>query len=133
MASAPEPVAALVRGFGSEPATGLDGVADVILRHTRLQTGDRAAIVAVLQLVVQGSTWRAVQLQDPVNVTALAAMSDAARAAGSVTAADTLVASVVGQVHSAMFPRPGSPYVRSPAVAPGNYFAQWWRTHVRRG
>jgi hypothetical protein len=127
------PAAWLARDFGTDPATGLDGVTAAILGRARLPAdGDAAAVRAVLDLATRGSAWHALQLQDPVDITTLAAMQDAAAALHPATAPDILVSAVLDQVCLVMFPgrRPaaGSP----PAVAMGTYLSRWWQAHVRR-
>lgn len=128
-----EPAAWLARGFGTDPAKGLDGVTAAITGRTRLSAdGDTAAVRAVLDLATRGSAWRALQLQDPENVTILKAMQDAAAAMHPVTAPDIVVEAVLNQVRLAMFPGRRAAAGGPPVVANGSYLSQWWRTHVRR-
>jgi hypothetical protein len=128
-----DPAAWLARDFGTDPATGLDGVTVVVLQRTRLSAdGDAAAVRAVLDVATRGSAWRALQLQDPMNITILATMRNAAAARRPATAPDILVSAVLNQVRLAMFPGRRAATGTPPIVAEGSYFSQWWRTHVRR-
>jgi hypothetical protein len=125
-----DPVSWLARDFGTDPADGLDAVADQVLARTRLVAADRAAVRAVLDVATRGSAWRAFQLKDPMNITILGQMRAAAAAAGASTGAEIVVENAITQIQAAMFPYPSKSAV--PIVAPGNYFAQWWSQHVRR-
>jgi hypothetical protein len=128
-----EPTAWLARDFGTDPATGLNGVTVAIIGRTRLSAdGDAAAVRAVLDLATDGSAWRALQLQDPISVTSLTAMQNAAAALRPVTAPDILVSAVLNQVCLAMFPGGRASTGRPPVVAEGSYLSQWWQTHVGR-
>ena len=125
-----DPVLWLARDFGTDPADGLDAVADQVLARTRLVASDRAAVRAVLDVATRGSAWRAFQLKVPMNITILAEMRAAATAAGTSTSAEIIVENAITQIQAAMFPSPSKSAV--PVVAPGHYFAQWWSQHVRR-
>jgi hypothetical protein len=127
-----EPAAWLARDFGTDPATGLDGVTVAILGRTRLSAdADAAAVRAVLDLATRDSAWRALQLQVPVNITILAAMRNAAAASHPVTAPDILVSAVLDRVGRAMFPGRQTAEGTPPLVAKGSYLSQWWQTHFR--
>lgn len=127
-----EPAAWLARDFGTDPVAGLNGVTVAILERTRLSAdGDTAAVRAVLDLATRGSAWRALQLQDPMNVTILTAMQNAAAALHPATAPEILVSAVLNQVRLAMFPGRRATTSRPPVVADGSYLSQWWQTHVR--
>jgi hypothetical protein len=74
-----KPAAWLARDFGTDPARGLNGVTVAILGRSPLSAdGDAAAVRAVLDVATRGSAWRALQLQDPVNITILTVMQSAA-------------------------------------------------------
>ena len=122
-----DPIAWLVRDFGTDPADGLDGVAEAVLARTRLVAEDRTAVRAVLDVATQGSAWRAFQLKTPMNVTILQQMRTAA--ARSRTDAEIVVDDTITQVQRAMFPYPED--AGAPVVTPGGYFTQWWQQHVR--
>jgi hypothetical protein len=127
-----DPVAELARDFGTDPALGLEGVTAAVCGRTRLSAdGDGAAVRAVLEIAIRGSAWRALQLQDPLNITILKAMDDAAAAQRPATAPDIVAAAVINEVGLAMFPgwRAAD---RPTIVAKGSYLSQWWRTHVQR-
>jgi hypothetical protein len=128
-----EPAARLARDFGTDPAAGLNGVTVAVLGRTRLAAdSDAAAVRAVLDLATIGSAWRALELQDPLNITILTAMQNAAAAARPATAPDILVSAVLNQVGLAMFPRRPATAGDPPSAAQDSYLSQWWQTHVRR-
>ncbi|TVY98956.1 hypothetical protein EAS64_42635 [Trebonia kvetii] len=128
-----EPAAQLARDFGTDPAVGLDGVTAAVTGRARLSAdGDARAVRAVLDLATRGSAWRALQLQDPMNITILKAMRDAAAALHPATAPDILAAAVLNQVRLAMFPSGRLKADGPPVVAKGSYLSQWWQTHARR-
>ena len=121
-----EPAAWLARDFGTDPATGLNGVTVAILGRTRLSAdADEAAVRAVLDLATHGSAWRALQLQDPMNITILTAMRNAAAALQPATAPDILVSAVLNQVRLAMFPGRRATTGSPPIVATDSYLSQW--------
>jgi hypothetical protein len=133
MSTPADPAAELARAFGTDPAAGLDGIAVAITGRTGLSPdGDAAAVRAVLGIATAGPAWRALQLQDPANVTILTAMQDAAAARHPAAAPEVLVPAVLDQVRLAMFPGPRTATSGPGVVSEGSYVSQWWRTHVRR-
>jgi hypothetical protein len=126
-----EPDQWLARDFGTDPAAGLDGVTAAIIERTRLSNGDEAAVRTILNVAAEGSAWRALQLQEPLNITILGAMQAAATAAHPSSSPDIVVEAVLNQVCLAMFPGWRAAGKVPPVVPEGHYLSQWWQTHVR--
>jgi hypothetical protein len=71
----------LARDYGIDPAAGPDAIVSVIIGRSSIpdQPADRAAAREVVRLALGNGSFRALQLQDPVNAATLRRMTAAAR------------------------------------------------------